>query len=552
MKDIPHFTQRTIEKAVYKTLCSFDRHECIKLSEFLKRLEVEKFIKQKQYKKFSNIEFIKSAIFQKLKHIKFQTRLVNYLKNNEMDALNLGFYRDVNNKILIPNQRTFSYFIKHLLDNESKDLIDFIVKKLEIIVEKAGTLFDDEIYIPKKHKATRNKFAKQYLEEKERIKLYGLCKDILMPCIKFPYLHHNTKYKMTEFIQLLVHMSLNQDFAEGGAESFLEELKRMGKQRSAPKGETLLYHIKKYDEESLQNMFIEAFDAMFKFAKKRTKLFNGRKFDVAMDETEIRYWGDENDPMVVARQKKKPESTKWCFRFITISIVNKGRKFVLLTLPVNIMHLVTKYKTFEKLINFAKERIKINCLFADRAFSMDSKFLDLVNKLGVKYCMIGFRTSKMKDTIAGAPFLPFSIKGFPIRDVKTNLLIVNSRKDKFKLKKDGIEFKRISYITNINFDNRNQIQLQFWTNKLEEYYKKRWNIETTFRDLKKFLARTTTKKHYQIRYFYWLFAVSLYNLWILAESLLSLTIYGKILKNKTSIKSIIFVNGLFRVLMGIT
>ena len=328
----------------------------------------------------------------------------------------------------------------------------------------------------------------------------------------------------------------------------------MGKKKPsiAPKGETLLYHIKKYDIENLQNMFIEAFDSMFKFAKKRTKLFDGRKFDVALDETEIRYFGNRNDPMVVARKKKKAESTRWCFRFITISILNKGRKFILLTLPVNNFYTVTKYKICEKMINFAKERIKINCLFADRDFSKDSKFIDLFNRLGVKYCMIGVKTSLMKKTIASAPFLPYPHKDFKIRDVKTNLLIVESRKYKFKLKKDDKEeIKRIAIITNINFDYKDKNQIQFWANKLDEYYKRRWNIETSFRDSKKFLARTTTK-HYEIRYFYWLFAISLYNLWILAESLLSLAIYGKILESKTSIKALVFINGLFRAFMEIT
>ncbi|MEF8849132.1 MAG: hypothetical protein V5A68_08395, partial [Candidatus Thermoplasmatota archaeon] len=45
-------------------------------------------------------------------------------------------------------------------------------------------------------------------------------------------------------------------------------------------------------------------------------------------------------------------------------------------------------------------------------------------------------------------------------------------------------------------------------------YGKRWGIETSYRVKKHSYLPQTTSKNYQIRLFYFLFSVLLYNLWI--------------------------------------
>ena len=50
-----------------------------------------------------------------------------------------------------------------------------------------------------------------------------------------------------------------------------------------------------------------------------------------------------------------------------------------------------------------------------------------------------------------------------------------------------------------------------------ERYAWRWAIETNYRVVKNdFLARTTSRE-FSIRTFYWLFAVMLYNAWVLLD-----------------------------------
>jgi len=529
LRDESHFTIKHIEKEIYKVFQAFGSQETIKISGFLEKLRLEKIVEEKEYIKFSNIAMIKSIIFMKLKGIKFQTQLADYLKKNENDALSLGFYRDINNNILTPNQRTFSYFINHILTNKEKELIELIIRQIKTITEKAGIVFADEIFKVKKIEPASNKYGLQYKAENERKRIYELAKKIILPGMKFLYMRHNCKYDLSKFVRLLINMSLHRRFAESGAEMLLKDLRGRGLPEKSPKGETLLYHIKKYEDEIeiMQKMFINIFETIYKETKKRTNLFDGRKADVAIDHTEIWYFGDKNDRMVINRMGDF-RGTKWGFRFITISIVNKGRKYILLTLPIG--GLFNEYKIVRKLIEFAKEKVNINVLLTDRYFSQRVEFIRLFEKLKVKYVMIAKRTPTIKEVLKILP-PPFSIKGYDYQGVKTNLIIIKGRKERL-----------VPFITNINFSSNTDNELRFWSCRIDELYSKRWSIETTFRDIKNFLAKTTSKR-YSIRLFYLLLSTTLYNLWILAESLLSLFLHGRIIK-ENSIKALIFIHGL--------
>ncbi len=49
-------------------------------------------------------------------------------------------------------------------------------------------------------------------------------------------------------------------------------------------------------------------------------------------------------------------------------------------------------------------------------------------------------------------------------------------------------------------------------------FRRRWGIETSYRQIGDFLPRTSSPT-FSVRLFYFLFAVSLYNLWVLANVL---------------------------------
>ena len=58
-------------------------------------------------------------------------------------------------------------------------------------------------------------------------------------------------------------------------------------------------------------------------------------------------------------------------------------------------------------------------------------------------------------------------------------------------------------------------------------FRRRWGIETSYRQIGNFLPRTSSPT-FSVRLFYFLFAVALYNLWVLANVLVTEgTISGK-------------------------
>jgi IS4 transposase len=56
---------------------------------------------------------------------------------------------------------------------------------------------------------------------------------------------------------------------------------------------------------------------------------------------------------------------------------------------------------------------------------------------------------------------------------------------------------------------------------LAQAYRRRWGIETSYRKVGEFLPKTTSPT-FSVRLFYFLFAVALYNLWVLVNLLLRL------------------------------
>ena len=92
-----------------------------------------------------------------------------------------------------------------------------------------------------------------------------------------------------------------------------------------------------------------------------------------------------------------------------------------------------------------------------------------------------------------------------------NILIVNDE-----------EGNKRAFATNEIFDEKDV----YIAERLFLLYGKRWGIETSYRVKKQSFLPKTTSKNYQIRIFYFLFSVLLYNLWLLADILIWLALFG--------------------------
>ncbi len=492
-----NISRENIELEIYKTFEKFKGIKSIKIADYLKAFDVSSFQLRNYRKiKFSYESLLKLVLFQQLKGIKFNTKLTKYLRKNPSEKFKLGFTET-------PNRAQVGYFINHILDDETKENLEFTASKIEEVSEKFGILLDVNV-LTLETSQKKTKERNQYLQKKDKTKdIWRRCKKRIAPFINLN-LKHNAIYKKNQYIDLLIHLGMTQDFAENGSKT-LKELKGTNN----PDADTLLYHLKNYDQyKDLHRMFTTLFEVIWEMTKTANLFDTRKKYDVAIDFTEWYFYGDRGAPMVVG---KKPErGTTKCYKFATITIVETTKRFTMLAVPVG--PLDNKNKILETLITYVQERIKINRVYVDRGF-FDSDSIKLFQRHQIKYLMPCTHISTVKHLMNITP-APAVITDFTMADTTFNMVILQETNE------NG-ETLKYAFATNECYD-EHDINL---TERLAQLYGKRWGIETSYRVKKHSYLPKTTSKNYLIRLFYFMFSVLLYNLWILADILICLALF---------------------------
>ncbi len=493
---IQNISKEKIELEIYNTFEQFKKEKNTLVAEFLNKLRIEDIADQEYRKiKFDYYSLFRLLIFQKLKKIKYQNQLYQYLKSHPEEILFLGLTE-------IPDRRTIGHFLHHILSDEQRELLGFIVSKIEDVSEKFGILFDVQTLKPKRPKKLTKKRNQDLQRKKNTKEVCKLIKKRFSPFIDFK-LRHNTVYQKNQFIDLMLHMGMTRDYAENGSKT-LNELR----EDKSPNADTLLYHIKNHNDlREIQRMYLTLFEILWTMIKQSNTIDIQKTYDVAIDYTEWFYYGDRSTPMVVG---KKPErGTSKCYKFATINIVEAGKRFTLLALPIGPFD--NKDEILKKLLDYAVKRIRIRRIYADRGF-FDSNSIKIFNKYHLKYLMpcTHYSTVKKALDLMSAPSV---VKDFEMKDINFNMVIVEDE-----------EGNKRAFATNEEY-NENDLNL---AERLFYLYSKRWGIETSYRVKKHSFLPKTTSKNYLIRIFYFLFSVLFYNLWLLADILLWMSIFGEV------------------------
>jgi putative transposase len=485
-----NISKKNIEKEIYNTFELFKESKNITIVDFLNKLELT-WLDQQNYRKikYSFYSLYKLLIFKKLKGIKFQKQLERYLKKHKDERKKLGFES-------VPNQRTISYFLNNILDEETKDNIDFICQKINEISEKFGIILDIKLLTPEKQsiKSKRTFHHNKNLRTKEITQLF---KKRFSSVIDLNT-NNNCIYSKNDLINLLLHMCNTADFAENGS-----HILKINKGK-IPDGDTLLYHLKNYEDISqIKRMFITMFEMIWESARKANHF--PRTVDCSIDYTSWHFYGDKNAPMIT--EMKTDRGTTHCYKFATINISENNQRFTLLAIPVGPFD--KKEEILKTLLDYAKQRVKIRRLYVDRGF-FDSYSIALFKRYQIKFLMPCTANERIKKVLEIVP-TPTVIKDYEMKNTLFNVVVVT---DEYGIRR--------AFATNIDF-NENDVGL---TERLFYLYGKRWSIETSYRVKKHSFRPKTTSKNYFIRLFYFLFSTLLYNLWILADILICIALLG--------------------------
>jgi hypothetical protein len=217
--------------------------------------------------------------------------------------------------------------------------------------------------------------------------------------------------------------------------------------------------------------------------------------NVAIDFTDVYYYGNKNDPMVIGT--KAGRGTSRCHRYATIFILHDDCGFTLKCVQVDKDTL--KHEVVAELIDYANKFININYVIMDKGF-FTVNVISTLEKKQCKYLIPAVQNEKVVAEMSKYDvnsIIKYNL-GSRLRSIATNLIILPPRKQDKKQEKRG-------FISNID-----QMEI---VSKFSKLYSTRWKIETAYRVSKNYFMAKTTSKNPIVRLFYFHFSICLYNLW---------------------------------------
>lgn len=261
--------------------------------------------------------------------------------------------------------------------------------------------------------------------------------------------------------------------------------------------------------------------ASIRQARNYAKQYYTQPVIVAVDFHEDPYYGDKNDLHVVGTQRKA--GTNYAFRYITVEIVEDGKRLCIEALPVYSDN--EKPVVLAKVLQRIKRIVKIKLVLLDRGFYSANCIFEL-KKARLLFIMPAEKTSKMKKLIhEHRTELPW-IGTYTLGD---------KNPETFTLCLKRFDDEVYGFATNKTFEGCGKEETEKFVNEISDTYTSRWGIETGYRVKHFFHAKTTSPDH-KIRALYFFLSVILYNSWILAnqvsEKKLTVFLFNELLANQ--------------------
>lgn len=303
----------------------------------------------------------------------------------------------------------------------------------------------------------------------------------------------NSPYELSDFVNVLLDAVEHTDFTNNTCV-------RVG----GPTGETVFSRLKNTDFEKINNAFLRVLRDIFVVLK---RLFRNRKVGLAFDMTDEPYYGKVNGLWI--HSQKPVRGSTGCFKFITVSCTDSITKFILGSLPVRIgADIVTLIK---KLLEQARKFIHVEIALFDRGFD-DLRLVEMLQQMNIRYQILWRKSKWTKKTfkkmqrgeIKEVNRTRTYSRGNTKHEVSARFVLIK----KYKRFKQGQAYNWL-FCTNTRHK---------WAHNYVDKYKKRWNIETTFRVLDTIQIKTTTKNEI-IRYFIHMFCCLIYNIWKITKIL---------------------------------
>ena len=251
-------------------------------------------------------------------------------------------------------------------------------------------------------------------------------------------------------------------------------------------GQTVRNHLRNKDPEGLLQINADLIATM-----KEKGTFR-KPVKVAIDLHDEMYYGDTETDGIIGTKNKA--GTNYAYEYATASIVVQGIRFVIALIPVVQRTSLDMVSRLLKIIE--SHGIRISVLLMDGGF-FSADLINLLNSGKINFVM---HAPKLKNACG---------------NIEADLKYTTSSHK--RRKKDQATFRMVSIYGR---GKKGLVLYVFATNmdippkRLLKLYRKRWGIETGYRMIRKFLAKTTSKRR-NIRLLYFYLAILIYNIWVL-------------------------------------
>ena len=319
--------------------------------------------------------------------------------------------------------------------------------------------------------------------------------------------YHNATYKQPQLLDLLTHISLDGTFANSGAKTYrLQQGDRsmVANGSRSPLAKALGNQLRALDPADISSQFDEVRDRIRVHAK-RAGILTGA-VDLAIDKHAWLFYGDEETEMTTNTDPS--QGTDRAFTFLTACIVSGDVRLTVGVVPIGPDTDIGQ--ALVRLLGPVTQWLDIRRVFLDRGFYA-VRVIQALEAFDLDY-------------LVRAPVYP-SLDDGPVETIVEADYVMGGSAPPY----ETVSLTRFAVP---HSESPDDTQTYFVTNlpvsearaqSLAESYRRRWGIETSYRVIGEFLARSTSTS-FSVRLFYFLFATALYDIWVLTTVLMAVVL----------------------------
>ncbi|WP_227378838.1 transposase [Haladaptatus halobius] len=447
--------------------------------------------------RYEMVLLIRLFLLKELHGWEHETALIEHLQQRSSLCHHL-------NLEMIPDQATLWRSWKYRFTTELKDTVETAAETILLKADRAGLSVPREP--PDTHLHDLNEeaeadeqsvldYAEKVTNHVSRIVYPGFSLDRGSGC----EIHENAFRDLQTYLGLREHLAVNE-----GAQSFTLESQR----ERTPLGHTHRTHLRDLSIDEIREMYREAIGRLLDRIAE-TDTFH-RAGIVAIDTT-------EDDPFTGDRTRHEAEiiGTKdgeYAYQWATILLVGNAVPIVLDARPVRKGD--SRVEIVRDLLDSAQEQVIVDNVLMDREFD-SQHILEEIGQRGLRYVVP--KRMQTSEKAQAQRLLKW--------DQDRYVTDRNLRLDNDERHETTLVYRRMA-----DSDRTDYRQYSvFMTNgdpKLLREYSYRWEIESGYKSVKRFMAATTSK-NFVLRFFYFAFACLLYSMWRAVDLLVQIDVTGE-------------------------